>query len=171
MAEEEKVDSEEQQEKEPKEEKKGFSKKRLIMIAVAVVLLGGSGFAGWKFFLTDGDGAMEADASLNQEEIQVEKFTYEMKPFIVNLLGNQGKRYLKAKIDLELGSEELKQELDDRQSQLRDAILLLLASKSFSDISNPEGKVVLRQEMITTINDILKKGQVDTLYFTEFVVQ
>lgn len=170
MAEEENVETEEGQE--PEEEKKGSSKKLIVIIAAAVLLLGGGGFAGWKFFLAGTDTEkLGPDGQVLEETDTNVKIIHELKPFIVNLLGNQGKRYLKARIDLEVGSDDLVQEIKDRKSQLRDAVLLLLAGKSFADISSPEGKSALRNELIAGINEILKKGPVNTLYFTEFVVQ
>ncbi len=173
MAEEEKVEAEEG--KEPEKPEKKSSKKLLVIIGVAVLLLGGGGFAGWKFFLADKASGPEGQSGESPGTAAPETpqiaIIYDMKPFIVNLLGNQGKRYLKAKVDIEVNSEEMVSELKERQSQLRDAILLLLASKSFEDISNPEGKTQLRNELVGRINEHLKSGTIQNLYFTEFVVQ
>jgi flagellar FliL protein len=173
MPEEEKVEVEEG--KEPEKSEKKSSKKLLVMIGVAVLLLGGGGFAGWKFFLADKasgpDGESVQSTGTAVEDTAKSAIIYDMKPFIVNLLGNQGKRYLKAKVDIEVSSEEMVSELKERQSQLRDAILLLLAGKSFEDISNPEGKTQLRNELMVRINENLRSGTIQNLYFTEFVVQ
>jgi flagellar FliL protein len=155
-------------------EQKGSSKK-FIVIGVALVLLLGGGFAGWKFFLAEKfsarDGETIEESAETAESSPGVRIIYEMKPFIINLIGQQGKRYLKTKLELEVDSEALEQELAERNSQLRDAILLLLASKSFDDISTPGGKIQLRSELIARINQTLKGGAIRTLYFTEFVVQ
>ncbi len=155
-------------------EQKGSSKK-FIVIGVALVLLAGGGFAGWKFFLAEKFSAQDGEAIQERAETAESSpavgIIYEMKPFIVNLIGQQGKRYLKTKLELDVDSEALEQELAERGSQLRDAILLLLASKSFDDISTPGGKIQLRSELIARINQTLKGGAIRTLYFTEFVVQ
>jgi len=173
MAEEEKVEAEEG--KEPEKPEKKSSKKLMVIIGVAVLLLGGGGFAGWKFLLADKASGPEGESGQGTgaaaEGTPKIAIIYDMKPFIVNLLGNQGKRYLKAKVDIEVDSEETASELKDRQSQLRDAVLLLLAGKSFEDISSPEGKTQLRNELIGRINEHLKSGTIQNLYFTEFVVQ
>lgn len=157
-----------------KGEQKGSSKK-FIVIGVALVLLAGGGFAGWKFFLAERfsaqDGKAIEERAETAESSSAVRIIYEMKPFIVNLIGQQGKRYLKTRLDLEVDSEALEQELAKRDSQLRDAILLLLASKSFDDVSTPGGKIQLRSELIARINQTLKGGAIRTLYFTEFVVQ
>ena len=179
MAGEENVDEKEGKKPEkaekPKKPKKKFSKKLLVIIGVAVLLLGGGGFAGWKFFLVDKAAGPEGESGKSTgaaaKETPKIAIIYDMKPFIVNLLGNQGKRYLKAKVDIEVNSEEMVAELEGRQSQLRDAILLLLTSKSFEDVSNPVGKTQLRNELVARINENLKSGPIQNLYFTVFVVQ
>jgi len=173
MAEEENTSAEESEE--PTEEKKGSSKKKFIVIGAILLLLGGGGFAGWKFYFAEkffptGDLAMEEAEEAGADDAGV-RIIHPMKPFIVNLLGDRGKRYLKTRVDIEVGDEAIVQEVGERGSELRDAILLLLASKSFDDISTPRGKVQLRSELMTRINETLKNGGVKALYFTEFVVQ
>jgi flagellar FliL protein len=149
--------------------------RKVILIAGVALLLGGGGLAGWKFFLSDQRGgrndtavAEAKTADKNSAEVRI---MYEMKPFIVNLLGDRGKRYLKAKIVAEVGDEAVQEELATRDAEIRDAILLLLAGKSFDDISTPNGKIDLRAELVTRLNSLLEKGVVRKLYFTEFVVQ
>jgi flagellar FliL protein len=94
-----------------------------------------------------------------------------MQPFIVNLVDPSGKRYLKATLSLELDRAEVKSEIETKTVKIRDAVLVLLSSKSFGDISTPEGKRRLREEIVTRINTFLTTGRVTGVYFTEFVVQ
>jgi flagellar FliL protein len=152
------------------------SPKKFILIGLVLLLLGGGGFAGWKFLWAgkasekDDQAAVKTGEALEDVDTSPE-IIHQMDPFIDNLLGDRGKRYLKAKLDLEVESEEVKSELKKRTPQLRDAILLLLTSKTFEDVSRPEGKIQLRNELIARINQLLQGGTVRTLYFTEFVVQ
>ena len=173
MAEEEKEAPVEEASEEVEETKKG-SLKKLIVIGGIVLILGGGGFAGWKFFLAEKFGFGQSEDQQSEEVVEestVPGLIHKMEPFIVNLLDQGGKRYLKAQFSIEVESEEIKQELHNRTPQLRDAILLLLASKSFLQIGVPEGKIQLRTELIERINSVLKTSAVRTLYFTEFVVQ
>ena len=57
------------------------------------------------------------------------------------------------------------------EAQLRDTILLLLTSQSFKEISSIEGKLDLKQALLSRINQTLGEGLVRRIYFTEFVVQ
>ena len=161
----------EEKAEEVEEVKKG-SLKKVIVIAVLLVVLGGGGFAGWKFFLAK-KTATSADESGSVAEAKstAPGIMCEMEPFIVNLLDEGGKRYLKTQLEIEVENEDVKKELQQRTPQIRDAILLLLTSKSYAEIGVPGGKVELRTELIERINNVLGSGKIRTLYFTEFVVQ
>jgi len=96
---------------------------------------------------------------------------YAMEPFIVNLVDPNVQRYLKLKIELELNNKPVQSEIDLRMPQIKDSLLVLLSSKSFNDIKTVEGKMRLRMEIISRINNFLTEGRVKNVYFTEFVVQ
>jgi flagellar FliL protein len=59
--------------------------------------------------------------------------------------------------------------------QMRDAVLLLLSSKTTDQLLGPSGKTTLREELIAELNKILKKKKmkkpVKNLFFTEFLIQ
>jgi flagellar FliL protein len=170
MAEEENVPVEEAAE-EVEEVKKG-SLKKLIILGAALAVLGGGGFAGWKFFLAKKMSSSKDQAEqVTQKESVTPGIMCKMDPFIVNLLDQDGKRYLKTQFQIEVDSEEVQKELQERIAQVRDAILLLLTSKTFSQIGVPGGKIELRTELVERINAVLSRGSIRTLYFTEFVVQ
>ena len=157
-------------------EPKGSSKKWII-IGIVVLVLGGGGYAAWDLLLAEKllgkDNPQTAETEQSTEEAEGKEFgaVYEMDPFIVNLLGQEGKRYLKTTIELEVDNDDVKNELAQRNPQLRDAILLILTSKSFEDIFRPEGKLRLKNELISRINQSLPDAGIRSLYFTEFVVQ
>jgi flagellar FliL protein len=48
---------------------------------------------------------------------------------------------------------------------------MILPTKQYADIGSTEGKILLRDELIATMNGILKTGTNITIYFSEFVVQ
>lgn len=169
MAEEEKNETEAQEEEKTK---KGLPIK-LIIIIVVVMLLGGGGAAAWKMGLLDkflGKEKPEAITEKKEEKPDIGPI-YPMNIFIVNLMEPMGKRYLKVKIELELDSDKLLPEVEKRLPQLRDAILTMLSSKTYEDISDLSGKYQLRAEIIAMLNRFLKSGKINNVYFTEFVVQ
>ncbi len=172
-----------EEEKTPEEggakKKKGGKLKLIIILVVLLIILGGGGFVAYKIFLAPkGDQAADevkkASAPVISNEIGE---LYPLETFIVNMMDNEGTRYLKVTIQLELqaGNEkaaaELKLELDKRIPQLRDAILTILASKRYEEVSSAQGKLILKQEILRRVNSLLTKGQISNVYFTEFVSQ
>ncbi|MGE4317464.1 MAG: flagellar basal body-associated FliL family protein [Deferribacterales bacterium] len=172
-----------EEEKTPEEggakKKKGGKLKLIIILVVLLVILGGGGFVAYKIFLAPkGDQAADqvkkAAAPVVSNEIGE---LYPLETFIVNMMDNEGTRYLKVTIQLELqagnekASAELKLELDKRIPQLRDAILTILASKRYEEVSSAQGKLILKQEILRRVNSLLTKGQISNVYFTEFVSQ
>jgi flagellar protein FliL len=95
----------------------------------------------------------------------------EIEPFIVNILDIEGTRYLKAAITLEVDGNEAIKEANERMPQIRDGILLLVSNKTFGEVSDLQGKLQLRAELINEVNSALRRGKVQKIYFTEFVVQ
>ena len=94
-----------------------------------------------------------------------------LDPFIANLADEDGKRYLKATVQLEFFDRKVPEEVNARLPQMRDLLLTLFTSKLFAEIRTPEGKALLRDEIINRVNRSLRKDVVKAVYFTEFIVQ
>jgi flagellar FliL protein len=134
------------------------------ILVVLVALLGGGGYLGYVKFLKP------PPAENKQPEVE-QNVAHEMGTFLVNLSDPGGKRYLKIAIQLELNNQLASQELNKRNVEVRDAILMILSSKEYTDIGNAMGKMVLKRELITRLNKMLRDGQVKEIYFTDFLVQ
>ncbi|MDP6980468.1 MAG: flagellar basal body-associated FliL family protein [Myxococcota bacterium] len=152
-----------------------------MLIIGAVVLSLAAGASGAVFFLGNKtppapppDLEAQAAAAAELREAEGEGFKerlYSLEPFVVNVTGDGYSRYLKVKVELEADTPELKTELDARLSQVRDAVIVLLSSKKLSDITDFEGKALLKQDIYERVNDILETGELNSVLFTEFVVQ
>ncbi|MFQ5717741.1 MAG: flagellar basal body-associated FliL family protein, partial [Nitrospinales bacterium] len=94
-----------------------------------------------------------------------------LEPFIVNLADSKGKRFLKVAITLELSSPEVSAEISENIQKITDSILILLSSKTFTDVYSVQGKFKLKDEVVTRVNRFLVLGHVKDAYFTEFVIQ
>ena len=188
--------ADEKEKEEGAEEAKGKGKgkkKKLIMIvaAVAVILLGAGGFfvLNGKASPDGGDGGDHAAEDSGHggghgksdkgghggggghggDEGAASSFV-PLDPFIVNLQDNSGTRYLKVTVNLELASGS-PDELEAYKAKIRDSLIILLSSKSYSDIGTVEGKYRMRDEIVARVNQYLKDSKVETAYFTEFVIQ
>lgn len=174
MAEETKKDKEAEKQDPPPKKK---SIMLWVILGCSIVVIGVGGYFGWMFFVKKGANEIndktkisEAAAKNNQEEVRI---VFPLESFIVNLMDNtgSGKRYLKVTIELEVPGEAEKKKLEGSKTQTKDTILMLLSSRSFEEISTVEGKIGLKQALLTQINQMLGGNIVNRIYFTEFVVQ
>ncbi len=164
----------------------GGGKKKLIIIIGAVVLvliIGGVA----AFMMMGGDDKKKegadahggapaaagapADAGGHGGAAGGGSTTFALEPFIVNIYDGQELRYLKVKVELEMANAGLKAELEGRLAPIRDAILVVLTTKTLQEIQDVQGKNQLREEILTAISKIVAQGKVTKVYFTDFVVQ
>ena len=146
---------------------------KFIILGVAVMVLGVGGFAGWSLFVKGNKKETRTSESPSRIKNKEMKIALPLESFIVNLMDTSGlgKRYLKVTIVLEVGREEDEEVVKQHEPQLRDTILLLLSSQLFDEIGTMEGKLELKQALLSRINQVLGGGAVHRIYFTEFVVQ
>lgn len=155
------------------EQSGGGGSSKLLLIGLPVALLiGGAAGAYFADLLPFGaaDEAPEVDGGTPAPTFATTT-VFPLDPFIANLADDGGGRYLKATIQMEFAGPELPSWLEQRMPQIRDLILTLLTSKSFDEIRSPEGKQILRDEILRRANQALQAEQVVAVYFTEFIVQ
>ncbi|WP_022850994.1 flagellar basal body-associated FliL family protein [Limisalsivibrio acetivorans] len=155
--------------------KKKSKLKLIIILLVVLIILGGGGFGAYMFLFkekpAENPSAQQNEQVPTNEPQQIGEL-YPFDSFIVNLADPGGSRYLRVTLQVELGqSKELKEEMDARKPQLRDAILTILSSKRFEEVNSSQGKMILKQQITRRLNSLLTKGQVLNVYLTEFVVQ
>ncbi|BCZ18255.1 Flagellar basal body-associated protein FliL [Helicobacter sp. NHP19-003] len=92
-------------------------------------------------------------------------------PFVVNLITQNGRRYLKTSITLELSDAKLLAEVKTKETAIKDTIIEILSSKSIEEISTLKGKNKLKEEVRNNINSFLIDGYVKNVFFTDFVIQ
>ncbi len=92
-----------------------------------------------------------------------------METFLVNLSGSRGRRIMKVNMELEVQGKEIQEEIEKRKPQIRDIIIILLSSKTIQQVSTPEGKEQLREEIRDKVNAFLTKGQIKHVLFTDFM--
>lgn len=173
MAQEEEVATTEEAEAAPKKSKMGL----IIILIVLLLALGGGGFFAYQKFLkpqpeevTDSKEEKTKDGKIAEPGPEL-GIMYSLEPFIVNLTGTEGKRFLKVTLTLELSAPEIHQEVEENLEKITDSIIILLSSKTFEDVYSLQGKFKLKDEITTRVNRFLVLGHVVDAYFTEFVIQ
>ena len=122
---------------------------------------GGAGGAGGA-----GDARIERQSDLPRSSGQV----LPLPPITVNISDPSGRRYLKLGMEVEVNAD-VSAALQANSPRIRDAIIMLLAGKTFNDISSPDGKVLLKAEVAARLKQILGAQRVIRVYFTDFVVE
>jgi flagellar FliL protein len=147
------------------EPKKKPKLKLFLMISVAMFVIATAAIAGY-ILLAKTDTTKKP----TQEKPAVISF-WPMEPFIVNIADTEGERYLKIVMQLETSDPEVLKELEQVKPRIRDSILDLLTPKTYKDLMDLAGKQRLREDVAGRVNNILQRGKVTRVYFTEFVVQ
>ena len=88
----------------------------------------------------------------------------------INLADKDIIRYLKVGFDIEVSTEDAAKSLEDQKARIRDSIIILLSSKTYSELSTTEGKLKVKNEISTRLNQILGVLRVVQIYFNEFVI-
>ena len=158
----------------------------IIGIIVGLLVLGGGGYYAYTNFFQEKpaeekpaeekpaegeEGKEEAPAEAPAEEDLLLGVMFPMDPFVVNLAGSEGKRFLKVTIFLELSTPEVRLEIKENIQKVTDSILILLSSKAFEDVYSVQGKFKLKDEITTRVNRFLVVGHIKDAYFTEFIIQ
>ena len=163
---------------------------KVLLILMGLVLLLVLGMGGGMFMIYTKLPSASPKAAVPETEAGAEAISEKAKPeeigavvsmdtFIVNLADPGGNRYLRITMELELAGKPADKsagktagdELSKRMPQIRDAILMILPTKRYADISTTEGKTALREEILNAVNGLLASGQISRIYFKEFVIQ
>ncbi|AZO94049.1 flagellar basal body-associated FliL family protein [Halocella sp. SP3-1] len=141
----------------------GLSFKSILGIALLMVVIAiGTSYGFMKFITTNDNSPV-----LNENAIGP---TYSLGDFVVNLSGTRGYQYIRASIVVEVSTDNVITELEKRSPQVRDSIIGILRDQQVADIEEP-GARVIKNRLITKLNDILRTGDITQVWFTQLVVQ
>ena len=159
----------------------------LIIIILLILLIGGA-ISFWWFQLREPGAPVKtgatqppaaaqeatADAARNAPATDIPRPVVNnvaLPSVMVNLADAAGDRYLKVGMEVEVSSPEAARDIQAQSAKIRDAIIILLSSKSYAELSTTEGKMQLKNEVASRLNQILGTPRVVRVYFTDFVVQ
>lgn len=139
----------------------------LLLIAVLLVVL----LAGIGVFVLKGRGGKNKSHSEEEKPTA----TLNLGEFVVNLADKDELRYLKTTIVLAVSGEVPSAGGHGGESgpspAVRDAVIAVLSSKRFGELNTPEGKVKLKKELISAVNDRLEGCKAVDVYFNDFAMQ
>jgi flagellar FliL protein len=162
-------------------------KKKVVIIGAAVgVLLLGVG-APLAFMLLSSSEAPQEESAIPQPQEGSEPSSVEdedgtellegeemigaivpLDTFLVNL---EGGKYIRLQLQAELETPDIPKRFYSRLVPIRDEIIAYLTQQSAEDLETPQGKDKLKGKVRGIINHNLRREDVRTIYFTQFVIQ
>jgi len=169
-------------EEQVEEKKSSGNLMQIIIVVLLVLILSVGGFIAWKLLQTPEETPTDTAPTQTQEtkvpEAEVEDpnvppILIDVDNITINLADANESRFLRAKIKLELRTEEDKTRLssDLGKAKVNDLILTLLSNKTFKEIRTAQGKYELKEEIVFRINKAFPGKPVRRMYFTDFVSQ
>ena len=180
------------EENSPSTSRPGASTPKWLLAVVAVLsVFSISAILAGAYFFTLGPGAVLLGGAQTHEQAKFEPGPMtDLGPFTVNLSPLDEKRYLRTSFTFAFATndkaytegsqskkeawlEAFKEEIKEKQPIFKDVVVTSLSKKSAEQLSTPEGKESLKAELMTQMNDFLKKEElhIKDVYFTDFIIQ
>ncbi|MDX1589310.1 MAG: flagellar basal body-associated FliL family protein [Oleiphilaceae bacterium] len=159
----------------PEGKKKG-KLKTLILLGVVGLLAVALSVGATLFFLGDSDapekGAGEEAEAVEEQPTPADYYEFE-EAFVVTL-SDERQRYLQVRLAVVMRGEDVSAQLEAHNPTLRSRIQSVLASQSFSELREEQGREALRQSIAETINQVMEEESsagVEQVLYTNFVMQ
>jgi len=156
------------------------SKKSIIMIAVSFVLFIGLCAGAWFLFFksTPEDESnnivsekMVEDTASHEQETVFEDIV-ELEPFErIPLKTSSSMGLLTINLSLELTDQRYRKQIFTMEERIREIITSQAQEMTWLELRNPEGKIILKYNLLKRINSIFPKLTVRNIYFTYFIMQ
>lgn len=135
--------------------------RKMLIILFIIALFGAGAFV--LFYNqqeTEGKNAPTID--------EVLKMSVDVKQITTNLSDDS---IIRISFKILTDSKEAKEELEKRDFQVRNIIILTLSEKKSGDLKGKSGQVKLEEELKEKFNGILQSGNVKKVYITESLLQ
>lgn len=113
--------------------------------------------------------ASEADATHAAADDTV--FQYAFDDIVANLSGSMQSRYVKVSFTVEGDDPEFEALMESNRVKLVDITLGVLNALSMRDLEQPGIQNIVRNDLVSAFNTLMKKKVIHRVYFTTFVVQ
>lgn len=158
--------------------------KLIILLAGVLVLVAGAYFLTQRVILPQvrGISVVEKMTEVKQRLQKPEKKTEKKKkkgPVIkhpiagitANIGDSRGRTFVAMDIIVETTSEESRDEMVDKEYQIRDALIFYFRGRTLKEIATREFLITARDTVRGMINLIIESEPVDTVFFTTFLIQ
>ena len=159
------------------------SKKKYILGFVLLVLLISLTTGAWLFFFKKGfeEDQNTQNAIATQQDIKetlaredevVFEDIIELEPFErIRLKSSSTMSLISMNLSLELIDHQYRKQVFSMEERIRKIITGQVEEMTWLELRNPEGKIMLKYNLLKRINSIFPKAMVRNIYFTNFIMQ
>jgi flagellar FliL protein len=107
----------------------------------------------------------------NEKELTIDEVleaSVDIPQMTANLASND---FIRISFKIQTESVEAKEELEKRDFQVKNIIILELSEKTAEDLKGKEGQQKLENDLKTKISEIMQEGKVEHVYITESLLQ
>jgi len=130
-------------------------KKILILLLVVTMVAGG----GVLFYVIQ-------EGKKNEQKTAASFKIMELEPIVINLSDGH---YIR--IAIALGYTGKESELKSKLPAINDILITTVGAMSSKELISPEGKELLKENLLLKINSVLSGVQVRNIFYREFIVQ
>jgi flagellar FliL protein len=91
-------------------------------------------------------------------------------PIEIKLGDMGGEKSFKVGVSFKIDQQGLRDELLRKDEQVIEIISALLQSKTYAELEDADGKILLRNEIIKNLNEMLETGHIVNLFFYEYLI-
>ena len=139
----------------------------LVVGAAAGVLVVGPMIAGQPASAQSTDGGSSGGHGGSSSEVH----SHAVAGLIVNPAETSGTRILLISVAIQVDSEDTVTELSDRDAEVRDALLAVLARKTVDELTDTSRRDGLKDELLEAIRALSFQGDLLQIHIPQFVVQ
>lgn len=152
-----------------KKERKGIILK-IVMIPLALVIQAAAAyFVVFNFLVENPEKSVKSES--NEPKIEEVGLFLEIKDFVINPAGSQGRRFLVLEMGFETYNSKLIVEAESKKIWIRDAIMQLLGRKTPEELLDFTKRDGIKVEILEAVNRKLKDGNFENLYFLKYIMQ
>lgn len=168
--------------------KKLFGSKKAILITTAsTVLFISLGAAGVFFFAKSPEEVPEKVKDTQEKPVKEEEVKKAAPPLIaevvfedmivlksfdrIPLKEGSGMKVISMNLSLELSDTRYKKEVHAMEDKIRQIITEQVEGMTGLELRNPEGKIMLKYELLKQMNSIFSEVMIRNIYFTNFLMQ
>lgn len=159
------------------------SKKAILILAVSLVLLIGLGSGAWLFFTKESPETVHkgqhapavkedpASALPRKDQVVFEDIV-DLEPFErIQLKPGSTMGLVSMNLSLELTDHRFRKQVYTMEDRIRSIVTSEVGELTWLSLRSPEGKIMLKYNLLQRINAIFPAATVRNIYFTTFIMQ